>query len=391
MKPIEQELKQLSVKRKVHLSLDNVFRAAALLGNPQNKLRFIHIAGTNGKGTTADFIAQLLEQSGYKTALYTSPHFISYTERFVINGKQVSSDRLGKLYKQVATKTKGIKLTEFEILTLIGLIYFLEEKVDYVVWETGLGGRLDATNIVTPLISVITTISFDHCEFLGNNLLDIAREKAGIIKPGIPVIFFRQQPVVENLLVKESSACKSIYKVVNKGTGNFLQSNKRLALEAATILLPDNRRQLREISRKLKTRIKGRLQVIRKKPLLLLDSAHNMEGINNLVNFIKKKYGNNLMIIYAATRREEIKKIVKNLQQVAEKIFICEFRHDRAVSIGEYVDKYAISSPQLEFVPGRNMKSFIKKITGANKNICITGSIYFLGEVMMVLEQKPET
>jgi dihydrofolate synthase/folylpolyglutamate synthase len=179
----------------IKLGLENMERLLERLGRPHNGLRFIHIAGTNGKGSVAAMLAATYQEAGYRTGLYTSPHLVSFCERIQVNREMIREMDVVRLIERLRpelSKVEGMQghrhPTFFEVVTALALLYFQEQKVDIVIWETGLGGRLDATNVVTPLVSVITNIHWDHQTYLGNTLEDIAKEKAGIIKPGIPVV-----------------------------------------------------------------------------------------------------------------------------------------------------------------------------------------------------------
>src|ERR1041384_1854535 len=174
------------------LGLENTFRLAELAGNPQQRLRFIHVAGTNGKGSTCAMLESVYRAAGFKTGLFTSPHLINFCERIEVNRVPVSEEEVVRLVAEMqpllAQFSAESHPTFFEVVTIMALKYFAEQQCEIVIWETGLGGRLDATNIVTPLASVITNIQRDHEQWLGHTLAKIAFEKAGIIKPGIPVI-----------------------------------------------------------------------------------------------------------------------------------------------------------------------------------------------------------
>src|SRR6266403_735027 len=183
------------------LGLETMRYLLRLMGDPQNSLRFIHIAGTNGKGSVAAMLHAVLSEAGYKTGLYTSPHLVSFCERFQINGRPIAEpdvvrlvEDLKPLLEKVAAHPEFRAPTFFEAVTAIALQYFREQKIDVVVWETGLGGRLDATNVVTPLVSVITNIAFEHIQTPGETLAQIASEKAGIIKPRVPVVTATSDP-----------------------------------------------------------------------------------------------------------------------------------------------------------------------------------------------------
>ncbi len=188
--------------------LENTFKLAALAGNPQEKLRFIHVAGTNGKGSTCAMLESIYRAAGLRVGLFTSPHLVSFRERIQVNRQLISETEVVRLVAELQPLLKQFPAdhhpTFFEVVTVMALKFFAEQKCDLVIWETGLGGRLDATNIVTPLASVITNIAFDHQQWLGDTLEKIAAEKAGIIKPGIPVVTATDEP--EALAVIEKVA-----------------------------------------------------------------------------------------------------------------------------------------------------------------------------------------
>jgi dihydrofolate synthase/folylpolyglutamate synthase len=168
--------------------LERIHKILTVLDNPQNQYKTIHVAGTNGKGTVVNVLAQILKTNGYKTAAYYSPHIYSYTERFQINGQNISQKKLDTYLKKIKPIAKKVKATEFEILTAVAFLYFSDQKVDCAVLETGLGGRWDATNVIIPEVSVITSIGMDHRDYLGNTIGQIAFEKLGIVKAGVPLV-----------------------------------------------------------------------------------------------------------------------------------------------------------------------------------------------------------
>jgi dihydrofolate synthase/folylpolyglutamate synthase len=175
--------------RGIKLGLENTQEFLDLLGNPQKKIKCIHVAGSNGKGSTSSFIASILTEAGYKTGLYTSPHFIRYNERIRINGQIIPDKYVIAFMEEYEKLIYDTNLTFFEVTTVLAFKYFADKEVDYAIIETGLGGRLDATNVINPLASVITSISLEHTNILGNTIEEIAKEKGGIIKPGVPLFF----------------------------------------------------------------------------------------------------------------------------------------------------------------------------------------------------------
>ena len=187
--------------------LHNTIALCNAIDNPQTKFKSIHIAGTNGKGSTSHMLAAILQQSGYKTGLYTSPHLKDFRERIKINGEMIHKDFVINFVERTKTISEEIKPSFFELTVAMAFDYFEKEKIDIAVIETGLGGRLDSTNIITPLLSIITNIGYDHMDLLGNTLEKIASEKAGIIKPGVPVIIGEYLPETKNIFIEKAKQC----------------------------------------------------------------------------------------------------------------------------------------------------------------------------------------
>jgi dihydrofolate synthase/folylpolyglutamate synthase len=204
--------------------LENTFKLAALAGNPQNQIRFIHVAGTNGKGSTCAMLESIYRAAGLHVGLFTSPHLVSFRERIQVNRRLIPEHEVVRLVEELQPLLKQFSSdhhpTFFEVVTVMALKFFAEQKCDLVIWETGLGGRLDATNIVTPLASVITNIAFDHQQWLGDTLGKIAAEKAGIIKPGVPVITAADEP--EALAVIEKTAREKNAPLIKVGQARCL-------------------------------------------------------------------------------------------------------------------------------------------------------------------------
>lgn len=190
-------------------NLDNIIALSLAFNNPEKKFKSVHVAGTNGKGSVCHMIASVLQHAGYKTGLFTSPHLLDFRERIKVNGKMVTEDYIVSFVHKHKKLLEDIQPSFFEMTTIMAFEYFVQEKVDIAVIETGLGGRLDATNIIMPLVSAITNISFDHVDILGNSLEEIAAEKAGIIKPGIPVIVGEKNIQVNNIFKQKAKASNS--------------------------------------------------------------------------------------------------------------------------------------------------------------------------------------
>lgn len=315
--------------------LERTFRLLELLGNPHEKIKFIHIAGTNGKGSTTAMVTKILRGLGYKVGMYTSPYLEEFEERIQINGKNINKDTLVKLLEEVkAAINKVIEEgyehpTEFEIITALMFLHFYNEKVDYGVVEVGLGGRLDSTNVLTPKVSVITSVSLDHINILGDNLKDIAKEKAGIIKNGVPVILYPQEKEVEEVILKVAKEKKSKVYLVKKESGKLININYEdlyqnveiksnnntytiklpllgehqilnlsVALNAIEALCEEEKIKLnKELVEKSLEDVKwiGRLEVLSKKPTVVIDGAHNKVPLDF---YHKTLLNHNILISY---------------------------------------------------------------------------------------------
>ena len=282
----------------IKLGLEVVTELLELLGNPQDQLKSIHIAGTNGKGSTANFIYSVLKEAGYKVGLYTSPHLIKFNERIKINDVEISDNELVELTELIKKKKKNLQPTFFEFTTALAFLYFAQQKCDYVVIETGMGGRLDATNVLNPLVSVITNVSLDHTKYLGEDKLQIAGEKAAIIKEnGIVVTGEKDGNVLELFLkvcleknaelviLKEEEINKSDLKITMLGKHQLRNAAlAKKAIELSQIKITPNAME----QWLMKAKWPGRLQMVCDKPLVILDGAHNVVGMEKLKEFVRK-------------------------------------------------------------------------------------------------------
>jgi dihydrofolate synthase / folylpolyglutamate synthase len=303
-------------------SLDNIVALCDALGQPQQKIRSVHIAGTNGKGSSSNMLAAVLQTAGYKTGLYTSPHLKSFTERIKINGMDVPEDYVVTFVEQHLYLFEKVQPSFFEMTVALAFQYFADEEVDVAIIEVGLGGRLDSTNIITPLISLITSIGLDHQALLGNDLPSIAREKAGIMKPGVPAVISHTQTAVAEVFSAKASTTGSPlffadqeYQVEPVSSDSFLyqvlevRHRSEVFLPKLKLDLPGQyqlmnlpgvlkvlellkdqgftlteqhiREGLAEVQKR--TQFKGRWQVLHHKPLTICDTGHNEDGIRQVV------------------------------------------------------------------------------------------------------------
>lgn len=412
--------------------LERVKALLAPFGHPERSLKVIHVAGSNGKGSTIAFLKNIYQQAGYKVGAYTSPHLINFNERIEIDGRYITEEELKELVERLAPVVEEIandhyigQPTYFEFVTALALIYFNRQGVDLLLLETGLGGRLDATNVIpSPLISIITGISLEHTEILGERIEDIAREKAGIIKRGRPVISGvrdkEAQEVIRAVAERKKAPFKSIYdiydyqpKLSSLQGQSFILLDKRpqkdgvreyfigllgehqirnalLALLAVEELKGEYPVEESALSRGLRdARIPGRLEVIRDKPLILLDGAHNREGMEILVEFLKKEMGigRKIFMVLGILRDKDVKGMVKLLKFSDHlKLIITKNKEKRALDPG-VIQRVA----EAEGIDNRvyyDLKEALEKtLKAAQKDdiICITGSLYTVSEAKILL------
>lgn len=341
-------------------NLDNTHKIVELLGKPHLKLKCIHVAGTNGKGSSSHMLAAILQQCGYKTGLYTSPHLIDFRERIRINGKMIPKNRITEFVEKHKESFEAIEPSFFEWTVGLAFDYFASEEIDVAVIEVGLGGRLDSTNIITPKASLITNISFDHMNLLGDTLEKIGREKAGIIKPRVPVVVSQYQsetgplfnavakdlkaPIEfadKNYKILESTVTDKFLhlKILNKKTeqaeeydldlkGNYQGKNLLGVLnvldfieKAGFIIEHENViTALKQVSKL--TGLMGRWQQLSEKPLIIADTGHNEDGILQVIDNIKAVEHNNLHMVFGAVNDKDITKILSLLPKNATYYFV---------------------------------------------------------------------
>lgn len=374
-------VKLLTSVGKFHISLglDRMIQIMDLLGNPQDKLNCVHVAGTNGKGSVCAILSSILTCAEQKVGLYTSPHIFKYTERIQICGKPITDDVFAKYVFEIsdlADKNK-IDLTEFEILTAVMFKYFYDNDVDVVVLETGLGGRFDATNIIKRnLCSIITHVDFDHTERLGNTIDKIASEKAGIIKPNCPCIVFEGREVYRDVTDKLGSLLLMVAPFAPTTElalkGAYQQENLSLALAAIEEVFPEIPQDV--IDEGLR-RVKHpcRFQYIEDKNLII-DGAHNPNGINSLRQSLDMYYPNtNRRFIFGCLKNKDYTKMVQSLFMQGDEIYFYHFKHQNSCPVQElqkvcpFESKELTSDTRIDFNDG-------------HLNI-ICGSFYMISEL----------
>ena len=325
----------------INLGLDRISAILDLMGNPQRKLKCIHVAGTNGKGSVCAIISTVLKEAGFKVGLFTSPHLFRYTERIQIDGKEIEEEIFAeKIFKiQELSEKNNIHLTEFEILTALMFEYFAENNVDFAVIEVGLGGKYDSTNVIeNPICSVITTIDLDHTERLGNTIEKIAEEKAGIIKKDCPIVINKNNKGLE--VIKSHAENDQLFIANNLMLGEMSlkgihqQENLNLALSAILLAVPDIK--ITTIQSALKHVVHhGRFEYFEDKKLLV-DGAHNPNGIRALRQNLEAYFKNyKLRFIFGCLRNKDYPQMIKLLFKENDEIYFNHFNHQNSATFEE--------------------------------------------------------
>lgn len=385
----------LSSRDKFHikLGLDRIKKLLELFNNPQDRIKCIHVAGTNGKGSTCAMLASVLEYAGYKTGLYTSPHLVEYTERIRINSKEISQSGFAELIFKVISLSKkyDIPATEFEILTAAGYIYFYEQNVDFAVLETGLGGRLDATNIVKiPELTIITDIDLDHIARLGETVEQIAFEKAGIIKPGVPVIVLEDNKGL-GVIKKQSAETQSPIalakpeKVDNTELKGVWHGRNLSLVRHALSLLRERGFVIPEKAEKygIKNTVwQGRFQYI-KEQNLVIDAAHNPAAAVLLRKTLDKHFPDkDRLFIYSSLNTKDYQGVADVLFREQDRVILTRTSISSAVVQPEVLEEY-IQIKCKEVYSSKNVGEAVeicRKISTQKDLIVFTGSIYTIGE-----------
>jgi dihydrofolate synthase / folylpolyglutamate synthase len=399
------------------LGLESITKLMDYMGNPQRKLKFVHIAGTNGKGSTTAFISSILINSGYKTGIFTSPFIQRFTERIKIDAKEIEPDELTNIIEFVKIKidlmiNEGLAHpTEFEIITAVAFEYFYRNNCDIVVLEVGLGGRFDSTNVIeSPEVCVITTISLDHTDILGKTLAEIAYQKAGIIKPNIDTVIYPQKPEAEqvfeqvcksqncpihkvslaSLVLKEYSLegqlfdYKDYQNLYIKLLGDHQLHNAAVAIDTCEILVHKGFRiDYNNIRNGIaETRWPGRLEIICKKPLILIDGAHNFEGGQSLNAALDRYFSNkNKIFIVGFLRDKDYHQIMAMLAKKSKLIITVTPNNERAIPSSELAGilRQYSNNVQDGITLENSLKIAMENIDDESI-ICAFGSLYMIGE-----------
>lgn len=402
----------------IDLRLDRMKSALALFDHPENQFPSLHIAGTNGKGSTAAMLHRILSLAGYRTALYISPHLVSFTERMRIGDEEISREEVVSLAEELRQRADaaGVALTFFEFITVMAFVYFARRRVDVAVIEVGLGGRLDATNLITPVVSVITTISKDHEAYLGPDEISIAREKGGIIKPDVPVVCGRMSGEVADLLAEiaaERSAPAYFlgrdFSFFLKNDGHFdytgikrhfsdlnialrgrhQRANAALvlaALELAQECFPVDDAVVRQGFQTV--RWAGRLEVMLEEPRVMLDGAHNPEGIRALVDELNAARGRRkIKLLFATMADKDWQIMLRALMPAVDEVTFTRVAMERSADPHDLAQN--VTEPQSRRVipDSRTALRTLLDEADADDMIVVAGSLYLLGEVRPLLEE----
>ncbi|MDL2292169.1 bifunctional folylpolyglutamate synthase/dihydrofolate synthase [Acholeplasma sp. OttesenSCG-928-E16] len=412
-KKLKQAITWVETRNKFSPKKDLLRISSALLKmNLTNDFKKIHIAGTNGKGSTASFISNILVKNGLRVGTFTSPYLIRFNERIKMNMVEISDDKLLDylnymyLFNQEFISSFGESLVFFEIMTLISLKYFNDMKCDVVVMEVGIGGLLDATNILNYDLSIITNIGFDHMKQLGNSLEEIAENKLGIIKEKNHLITYVDKSLFD--LFKESidkkhasvhflssekyniisfNPLKFLYKGVDYEIslkGDFQVKNAILSINAVSYLYPDIRSDIIK-GGLLEAKNPGRFEVIANNPITIIDGAHNIHGIEALVEGLRNYTDKKISVIFCALRDKNPQTMINKLKTISDNIVITDFKDPRVMNVLELV----INDPSLTYINGINKAyKYVKSSSDLSDIILITGSIHFIGYVKKKLKVK---
>jgi len=417
----------------IKLGLDRVFSTLKKFGNPHQYFKSIHIAGTNGKGSVSKIIYNLLKAHGLNVGLFTSPHLTRFTERIVVNDKEISEEEVIRLIEKI--KPLDNELTFFEFVTIMAFLYFKEKGVEYAVLETGMGGRLDATNVVIPEVSVITGIGIDHQEFLGSDIKSIASEKAGIIKKGIPVVTSKQTSEAEEVIKEKAKQLDSEIFIYGKDfsaqlksmtldgitftfqpsafslqpifnlqpsafslqpifslplTGFHQLENVAVAMQAFMIAYPHwDENHIREGLKNVK--MPGRLEIVSKEPLVVLDIAHNPHAANALISSLKKLTDKKPVVVFGIMKDKDFQGFIKCFENYAYKIIFTSPNYERALKYEELSRRlngfstpiYSAEKPATAFKEGLSLCK-----NNPELYLLCTGSAYLIGEIKEFLGEK---
>ena len=406
-------LYRLEAQAGVDLKLERVRRVAAALGHPERAAPTLHVAGTNGKGSTCAMLAAMLTAGGRRVGLYTSPHLVSFRERITIAGEQISEARVVAGVERIRDVLDArFDLTCFEVMTLLAWEAFAAAGVDVVVLEVGLGGRLDATNVVTPAVSVITNVGVDHEAFLGSDVAGIAAEKAGIIKPGVPVVS-GATGVAADVIAVRAAALGSPLEVLDRDfsltpgpdgrlgyrsargamapltvalAGDHQRANAALAIRALELvpaLLPPPAAIAAGLAA---VRWPGRLQVVCREPLVLLDGAHNAAGIAALLAELRiRAAGRRVRVLFGVMRDKGWQSMVRSLADVATEIVVTRPRQPRSAAPADVAAAVTGTPVRIHDDPVAAYHALVRA-SAPDDVVVVTGSLFLLGDLLPAID-----
>jgi dihydrofolate synthase/folylpolyglutamate synthase len=381
----------------IKLGLDNIQRLLDALDVPSPNQRVIHVAGTNGKGSVCAMLDSILRAEGYRSGLFTSPHLVTFRERIKVNGAMIEE-------ADVAAGLTSIREliadwdphpTFFEIATALALHHFKTERCEFVVLETGMGGRLDATNAVTPVVSVITPIDYDHQKWLGNTLGEIAAEKAGIIKPRIPVVSAPQAGAAETVIRDRARECAAPLRFVSS---NYERSTLSLSglhqKQNAALALAALRAAQIEISERAivtgLTNVNWPARFQRWNERIIIDGAHNPAGARVLATSWRGVFGDETAVLILGVMRDKnVAEIYRELSAIVESVVLPRFRGERVLPPEELADVINSIDPQMQVVTANSAAQALQIVEGNRHRTLVAGSLHLAGEVLAVLEGTP--
>ena len=401
------------------LGLETIKEILSALGNPQNNFYSIHVAGTNGKGSVAAALSSILQESGYRVGLYTSPHLVRFNERICINNRQISNGAVVNSYQAVRKAHRGNRTpTFFEFTTAMAFYEFGRRAVDWAVIETGMGGRLDATNIIHPVACIITNVSMEHRDYLGNTLARISAEKAGIIKQATPVVTAIKQKqarsVIQRIAFKNSAPLYTLgenfrvrrqrfggfsyYGIENTWhdmhtalLGRYQVENAALAIAACELLNKDKTAISEKSIRSglVKTRWPGRLEIVSGHPMIILDGAHNLSAARKLTRFLGDNFAQrSITLVVGILNDKPYKAMLKSLLSVCSRVIITRAKIDRALDTQRLFEAAKEIIPDITIISDV-AQAFKRAVStaGSNEIICVAGSLYVVGEAKAAIEK----
>ena len=377
--------------------LNRVFKLVKLLDDPQEKIPFIHVGGTNGKGSVSAMIASILQEAGYKVGLFTSPHLLDFRERIRINGQVISKEEVIQFVETLSLQASDIQPSFFEYTFAMALQCFADAQVDVAIIEVGLGGRLDCTNIIQPKLCVITNVGLDHQQYLGDTIEEIALEKAGIIKVDTPLVLGKMSECLHGIFSRVAQAQNSvIYHSSNSDTEiddedqsltGFLFENAQTAREASKVLRSEFKLEPQHVSDGIinfrkNSGLRGRLEYLSQDPKIIVDVAHNVDGIRAVLSFLSVQKFNSLHLVIGVSADKDVDGIL-GLLPVFAKFYFCSAQQNRAMDAGELQERAKINGRI-----GNAYKSVqealvsAKELAGKEDLILVLGSVFVVSEVI---------